>query len=96
MEVPEVKFDLQPSLTRRLRQVEEAKEEFWRRWMTQVFQGQVLAKKWGKSHRDMMEGDLVLIKNENAAGVDYQRGRVKRVFKGRTGTRGRPRWSTRT
>jgi len=85
LEVPEVKFDLQPSLTRRLRQVEEAKEEFWRRWMTQVFQGQVLARKWRKSHRDMVEGDLVLIKNENAAGVDYQRGRAKRVFKGEDG-----------
>ena len=85
MEVPEVRFDLQPSLTRRLRQVEEAKEEFWRMWMAQIFQGQVLAYRWRKTHRDLMEGDLVLIKNENAAGVDYQRGRVKQTFKGKDG-----------
>ena len=85
LEVPEVKFDLQPSLTRSLQQVEEAKEEFWKKWMTQVFQGQVLARKWRRTHRDVMEGDLVLIKNENAAGVDYQRGRAKQVFKGEDG-----------
>jgi len=85
MEVPEVKFDLQPSLTRRLRQVEEAKEEFWRMWTAQIFQGQVLAQKWRKTHRDMMVGDLVMIKNENAAGVDYQRGRVRQTFMGEDG-----------
>jgi len=85
LEVPEVRFDLQPSLIRRLRQVEEVKEEFWKKWMAQVFQGQVLARRWRKTHRDLMEGDLVLIKNESAAGVDYQRGRVKQTFKGEDG-----------
>jgi hypothetical protein len=47
--------------------------------MAQVFQGQVLAKKWRKQHRDAQVGDVVLVKNETAAGVEYQRGRVMEV-----------------
>ncbi len=53
--------------------------------MAQVFQGQVLAKKWRKTHRDIQVDDLVLMKNENAAGVEYQRGRIKAVFPGEDG-----------
>jgi hypothetical protein len=45
-------------------------------WMAQVFQGQVLAQKWRKQHRDAQVGDVVLVKKETAAGVEYQRGRV--------------------
>ena len=38
-----------------------------------------------KDSQGRMKGDLVLIKNENAAGVDYQRGRVKQTFMGEDG-----------
>jgi hypothetical protein len=51
IEIPEVKFDLSPSLTKWLRHLEEIKAEFWKKWMAQVFQGQVLAQKWRKQHR---------------------------------------------
>jgi hypothetical protein len=72
VEIPEAKFDLQPSLTKILKYMEEIKKEFWDKWMAQVFQGQVLARKWRKTHWDIQVGDLVLMKNENAAGVEYQ------------------------
>jgi hypothetical protein len=45
VELPEVKFDLHHSLTKRLRYIDEIKKELWRKWMVQVFQGQVLAQK---------------------------------------------------
>jgi hypothetical protein len=45
----------------------------------------VLSQKWRKTHRDVMVGDLVLIRNKNAAGVEYQRGRVKATFPGEDG-----------
>jgi hypothetical protein len=85
IEIPEATYDLQPSLTRRLQYVSEITAEFWKKWMAQVFQGHVLSHKWRKSHRDMKVDDLVLIKNENAAGVEYQRGRVKATFPGEDG-----------
>jgi hypothetical protein len=53
--------------------------------MAQAFQGQVLAKKWRRMHWDQMEGHLVLMKNKNAAKVEYQLGRVKQVFPGEDG-----------
>jgi hypothetical protein len=45
IEIPEVRFDLSPSFTKRLRYLEEIKAEFWKNWMAKVFQGQVLAQK---------------------------------------------------
>jgi hypothetical protein len=53
--------------------------------MAQVFQGQVLAQKWRKHHRDAQVGDVVLVKNETAAGVEFQRGRVVESFRGEDG-----------
>jgi hypothetical protein len=37
--VPEAKFDLQPSLTKRLKYVAEIKKKFWDKEMAQLFQG---------------------------------------------------------
>jgi hypothetical protein len=44
VELQEARFDLQPSLTKRLKYVMEIKKKFWDKWTAQVFQGQVLAK----------------------------------------------------
>jgi hypothetical protein len=85
IEIPEVKFDLSPSLTKRLRSLKEIKSEFWKKWMAQVFRGQVLAQKWRKHHRDAQVGDVVLVKNETAAGVEFQRGRVVEAVHGEDG-----------
>ncbi len=65
--------------------MEEIKAEFLKKWMAQVFQGQVLAQKWRKQHRDMQVDDVVLVKNETAAGVEYQRGRVMEAIPGKDG-----------
>jgi hypothetical protein len=76
IEIPEAKFDLSSSLTKRLKYLEEIKTEFWKMWMAQVFQGKVLAQKWRKYHRDARVGDVTLIKNETAASVEFKRGRM--------------------
>jgi hypothetical protein len=44
--------------------------------MAQVFQGQVLDQKWRKRHRNAQVGDVVLIKNETVARVEFQRERA--------------------
>ncbi len=49
IKIPDVKFDLSSSLTKRLRYLEEMKAEFWKRWMAQVFQGQVEEASQGRS-----------------------------------------------
>jgi hypothetical protein len=50
--------------------------EYWKKWMAQVFQGQVLAQKWRKHHWDAQVGNVVLVKNETTAGEEFQRERV--------------------
>jgi hypothetical protein len=85
IEIPEVKLNLCPSLTKRLRYLGEIKREFWKKWMDQVLQGQVLAQKWRKHHLDAQVGDVVLVKNETAAGMEFQRGRVVEAIPGEDG-----------
>ncbi len=65
--------------------MEDIKAEFWKKWMAQVFQGQVLVQKWRKQHRDAQVDDVVLVKNKTAAGVEYQRGRVVEAIHGEDG-----------
>jgi hypothetical protein len=67
IEVPEANFDLETSLTKRLKHVTEVKQELWKKWMAQVFQGQLLAKKWRKTHREI-QVDSVLVKRDSMNG----------------------------
>ncbi len=46
------------------------------KWMAKVFKGQVLFQKCRKQHRDAQIDDMELIKEETAARVQFQRGRV--------------------
>ncbi len=64
VELLEVNFDLNPSLTKRLRYMDDIKKEFWKKWLAQVFQGQMLAQKWRKRHCDAQAGNMKLVKNE--------------------------------
>ncbi len=42
VEVPQMRFDEMPRLTQRLQFIEEAKKQFWTKWMSQVFGGRML------------------------------------------------------
>ena len=66
VEVPQMKFEEVPSLTRRLQYVKEVKERFWDVWKKQVFQGLLLDAKWRKAKRNVMVGDIVMmLENED-------------------------------
>jgi hypothetical protein len=49
------------SLTQRLQFIEEAKWQFWKKWMQQVFSGRMLNHKWTKSVRNVAVGDIVYL-----------------------------------
>ncbi len=42
VEVPKMRFEEAPRLTQRLQFIEEAKRQFWKKWMQQVFSGRML------------------------------------------------------
>jgi hypothetical protein len=76
---PTVKFETGRQLTRRFESVQQAKEEFWGRWIREVFPGLLKQVKWTKDRRDVKVGDVVLRKDETAAGQTYKHARVVKV-----------------
>jgi hypothetical protein len=85
---PEVKFETGRQLTRRFENVQRAKEEFWGRWIREVFPGLLKQTEWTRNKMDVKIGDIVLRKDETAAGQTYK---YTRVIKVHVGTDGRVR-----
>jgi hypothetical protein len=57
------------------------KKEFWHKWRAIVFQGLDRSYKWRQGQRDSQVGDVVLLKDETAAGDTYKLARVVEVFR---------------
>jgi len=85
IDVPRVEFDGKAGLTKRLRFLEELKNQFWRKWFPQVFHHLVPCKKWKKEFRNIMVGDIVLWKENNPLQPTYNLARVKSVVPGEDG-----------
>lgn len=83
--VPTMKFDEKPALTKRTRFLEETCQEFWSKWYAQVFPHLVPSYKWRREFRDVMVGDVVLLRDCNPLDRKYQLMRVKEVFPGEDG-----------
>jgi hypothetical protein len=64
--------------------VQQAKEEFWDRWVKEVFPSLLRQQKWFKYKRDTKVGDVVLRKDETA-GQTYKYARVTKVHVGTDG-----------
>ncbi len=62
--------------------MQRAKEEFWGRWVKEVFPALLKQQKWFKYKRDVKVGDIVLRKDETAAGQTYKYARVVKVHVG--------------
>jgi hypothetical protein len=62
--------------------VQEAKVEFWDRWVQGVFPSLLQQRKWFKFKRDVKVGDVVLPKGKTEAGQTYLYVRVLKVHEG--------------
>ncbi len=85
MEVPQLRFNEMPKLTQRLQFIEEAKKQFWTKWMSQVFGGRMLSHKWTKKERDVAVGDVVLLAEAENDDPTYRMGVVDSVKPGEDG-----------
>jgi hypothetical protein len=85
VEVPKVKFEEAPRLTQRLQFVEEAKRQFWKKWMQQVFSGRMLNHKWVKTLRNMAVGDIVYLAEAENDDPTYRLGMVVEANPGEDG-----------
>jgi hypothetical protein len=79
VEVPQMRFNEEPKLTQRLQFMEDAKKQFWNKWMSQVFGGRMLSHKWTKKERDVAAGDVVLLAEAENDDPTYRMGIVDSV-----------------
>jgi hypothetical protein len=75
----EVKFETGKQLTRRFENVQRTQQEFWKRWVEEVFPEMLKQSKWRQGKRDLRVGDIVLRKDETAAGQTYKYAKVVKV-----------------
>ncbi len=75
----EVKFETGKQLTRRFENVQRTQQEFWKRWIEEVFPEMLKQSKWMREKRDLKVGDIVLRKDETAAGQTYKYAKVIKV-----------------
>ncbi len=69
-------------MVKRFKAIQQAKEEFWNRWVKEVFPSLLERKKWFKYKRDAKVGDIILRKDETAAGQTYKYARITNVHIG--------------
>jgi hypothetical protein len=75
----EVKFETSRHLVRRFENVQQVKQDFWKRWIEEAFPVRLRQQKWKQEKRDLKVGDIVLRKDETAAGQTYKYARVIKV-----------------
>jgi hypothetical protein len=75
----EVKFESGSKLTKRFENVQQTQQEFWKRWIEEVFPEKLKQSKWKREKRDLKVGDIVLRKDETAAGQTYKYAKVVKV-----------------
>jgi hypothetical protein len=81
----EVKLESGKKLTKRFEDVQRTQQEFWKRWIEEVFPQRLKQSKWKLEKRDLRTGDIVLRKDETAAGQTYKYAKVVKVHAGTDG-----------
>jgi hypothetical protein len=74
-----VKFESGKKLTKRFENVQRTQQEFWKRWIEEIFPEKLKKSKWKREKRDLKVGDVVLRKDETAAGQTYKYAKVTKV-----------------
>jgi hypothetical protein len=59
--------------------VQRTQQEFWKSWIEEVFPERLKQSKWKQDKRDLKVGDVVLRKDETAAGQTYMYAKFVRV-----------------
>jgi len=85
VEVPRVRFEEAPSLTRRLQHAEEGVKQFWKKWMHLVFQEKLLSRTWRKAKRNVAVGDVVYMMEKDDDDEFCRMGIVEEVKEGPDG-----------
>jgi hypothetical protein len=80
-----MKFEEAPRLTQRLQFIEEAKRQFWKKWMQQLFSGRMLSHKWTKNVRNVAVGDIIYLAEAENDDPTYRLGQIVEACPGEDG-----------
>ncbi|XP_042281759.1 uncharacterized protein LOC121906755 [Thunnus maccoyii] len=72
-------------LTKQWRQVQVLANKFWSRWSREYLPTLQHRRKWNKSHPNLQEGDLVLLKDSQAARNNWPMAIITKAFSGSDG-----------
>lgn len=72
-------------LTKQWRQVQVLANRFYTRWRQEYLPALQYLRKWNKSHRNLQEGDIVLLKDRQAARNDWPMAVIIKAFSGGDG-----------
>ena len=79
-EVPKMDLDQKVTLVKRLQFLDKITDEFWKKWFLTVFHNLIPCQKWRKEERNVLVGDVVLLKDSNLMKKgEYKLARVKEV-----------------
>ncbi len=65
--------------------MQRTQQEFWKRWIEEAFPEMVKQSRWKQEKRDLKVGDIVLRKDETAAGQTYKYAKVVKVHTSKDG-----------
>ena len=70
---------------KRWRRIQEVVRHFWNRWLKEWVPGLNTRKKWVHPQKDLKEGDVVIVMNQNEPRGNWPLGRIVEVFPGSDG-----------
>jgi len=79
------RFDQSDIYGRRWKHVQFLSDQFWRRWMREYLPTLQLRQKWLRPKRNLQNGDVVLIMDENIPRKTWPLGRIIQTFPGKDG-----------
>lgn len=65
--------------------IQQMLQHFWERWHREYLHTLINRPKWIKEQRNLKEGDLVIVMEENVAPLKWKLARVQEIFPGRDG-----------
>ena len=75
--ISEIEYnDKEETLSSRLQYVKSVQDIWWTEWMRQVFDSLVPCRKWRKEVRNVMIGDIIMLRFSNQLKNQYKMGRI--------------------
>ena len=94
--IPSRPFTYSADPRRRFEFVQMVTDNFWKKWTRDYFPSLLIQQKWHTAHRNLKEGDIVLIQDSNLIRSQWKLGKVSKTFEGKTAKYAKFKYSIKT